>query len=206
MVEQTLRDTDRSFTVEELARLAYPAITDVQKKHRVSILRTLPNVEKRVPLGLLRTYAPPWRLIVTNRDNVRSYGHGLLRHSWWNAERSLDQIEEILRDREIELVMQPGGIWWTDVEIHKAEAAQNDVVKLLEAKGLVERYRGGGWSAKTADMPAEFREISAQLVALRSYRYGLAADHDAHALLGKFEPPGTPVFEAVLSALSAQNQ
>jgi hypothetical protein len=203
-VEQTLRGADRSFTVEELATFAYPTIAVVEKKHRVAILRTFNSVEKKLPLWFFRTVKPPWRLIVTNRNSVRSYVHGYLRVYWWDAERSLDLIEKILNDPEVQSVMQPGGVWWTDVEINKAEAEHRDIMRLLETKGLATPLNPywGSWRWKNDEEPPEYEESIAYLNALRHYRVGLLTyGHEVcyeplgRFLLGRFEPPGTSQFE-----------
>jgi hypothetical protein len=190
-IEQALRDTDRSFIVEELAKLAYPDIAAVEKKHRVAVLRAISNVEKKIPLWFFRTYTPPWRLIMTNRNNVRSYAHGFLRYSWWNAERTLDEIENILRDPEIQLVMEPGGIWWTNVEINKAESESRSFWKSLATKGHWDIWSCREFWNSDSDAPPELREKCD----LEFYRNSLAGSSYLHVLLGKFEPPGTAVFK-----------
>lgn len=200
-IEQILRNADRSFTVEELARLIYPNITGVSKAHRVSILRAINNVAKRMPLGSFRTHAPPWRLIVTNGANVRSYAHGLLRYSWWNAERSLEQIEKILNDREIMSLMEPGGLWWTEVEIYKVECENDMYWKAAEAAGLLPDP--SFHCMAVSDQSPEMIDAGKQMYALRDYRWALAKDHSLHVLLGKFEPPGTPVFEYAMEHRAA---
>jgi hypothetical protein len=205
IVEQTLHDTDRSFTVEELAKLAYPTITDVQKKHRVAVLRAINKVAKQMLIWTFRTYTPPWRCIFTVGNNVRSYAHGLLRHSWWNAERSLDEIEKILADPEIKSVMEPGGFWWAVVEENQVEAEYNRLLKIGEAAGLIKRneYKGIAPACGIADLPPELKEAGKWLDAARHYRLGLAKDCDTHTLLGRFEPPGTPVFEYAMKQRDA---
>jgi hypothetical protein len=207
VIEQTLRDADRSYTVEELARLAYPEITQVEKKHRVAILRTFSNVEKRAPLWFFSTYTPPWRLIVTNRNNVRSFAHGLLRHSWWNAERTLDDIEKILSDPEIQSVIEPGGFWWAEVEINKAKADIKSQMADSEDRFQLELY----WRLKKqtcyyTEKSPELENIWRELITLQAYWDFLAKeDRHLHILLGKFEPPGTPVFEYAMECRAKEN-
>jgi hypothetical protein len=201
MLEQTLRDTDRSFFVEELALLAYPGINRAEKKHRVTVLRALDNVAKTVPLFNITTYRAPWRLIVTSLLNVRSYAHGVLRAEWWgNAERSLEQVEMILSDAEVQSeLMAPGTRWWVEVEINKAEAEYRVLLKAAEAAGLVEGD-GSCTSIAIDDMSPGMRECLMHLDALRHYYYRslqpYVHEYDPQpALLGKFEPPGSPMFE-----------
>jgi hypothetical protein len=195
MVEQALRDADRSFTVEELAKLVYPNAVEIEKKHRVAVLRTFANIDKRMLVWCFETYCAPWRMILTNGNSVRSYVHGLLRASWWNAERSLEQIEKMLNDPEIQAVMQPGGLWWANVEINKTEREWKPFKKAGVAAGWVEQFSPGSY-ALTDDMPPEAREIYNRLSELYRYSHHLERDDPyLHILLGQFEPPGTPVFE-----------
>src|SRR5258707_9380710 len=51
LVEHILKDTDRSFTIEEICRLAWSDVASIEKKHRVAVLRAAKSVRKR--LGLL---------------------------------------------------------------------------------------------------------------------------------------------------------
>jgi hypothetical protein len=55
------------------------------------------------------TNEPAPRRIITNRLSVRSYAHGMLRRSWWSAERSLEQIEMILNELEVQLEADGAG-------------------------------------------------------------------------------------------------
>jgi hypothetical protein len=129
IVERVLQDADRSFTVEELASLAYPHALEIEKKHRVAVLRALNTVRKRMLFVSARTYCPPWRLILASGTSVRSYAHARVRHCWWSANRSLQDTEDILSEPAIQSVMEPGGLWWIDVEILKARQV-NDAEQL----------------------------------------------------------------------------
>jgi hypothetical protein len=200
-VELALRDADRSYTVEELAQLAYPGIAEVEKKHRVVVLRALNNVANKAPLWFFDSHEPPWRLIVMNRNSVRSYAHGLLRAYWYITERSLEQVEMILSDPEVQAeLLEPGCAWWTEVEIHKAEVEDRALRDVAEAAGLVERD-GGCTSMKITDMSPEMLACGDHLTALRTYRYFLNERSNFHpmSVLGKFEPPGSRQFEYAMS-------
>ena len=48
-IEAVLRDADRSYSIDELAQIAY-GTAEVEKKHRVAVLRALRGVGRRVPL------------------------------------------------------------------------------------------------------------------------------------------------------------
>jgi hypothetical protein len=187
-VEALLRDTDRSFSIDELAVIVYPGINTSQRKHRVSVLRTLNNISKRMLLWFYRVAQPGGRYFVSNGSNVRSYAHGLLRQSWWNAERSLVEIDAILADPEIQEVMSPGGLWWTDVEINKAENEQRQQTEILSPAALADlkAYR---------DDMGTFEYVMPAGYGYRSIRPPSENPHYLAALLGRFEPPGTPAFE-----------
>jgi hypothetical protein len=44
-------------------------------------------------------------------------------------------------DPEIQSVMEPGGLWWTDVEINKAEYEQKNLAEPSEIDVLIELLR-----------------------------------------------------------------
>jgi hypothetical protein len=75
-------------------------------------------------------------------------------------------------------------LWWTDVEIHTAE----NELRLL---------------AKSSDGTPEVNQLRQQIESLEEHRRGLFGDgqcitengQELVALLGRFEPPGTPLFE-----------
>jgi hypothetical protein len=201
IVEQTLQNADRSFTVEELAMVAFSGANRVDKKHRVSILRALDNVAGRLMLWQRTTYKPPWRLVISNLSNVRSYAHGVLRVVWWSAERSLDQIEQILADDEVQSeLLAIGTEWWTKAEIAKAEIENASYWKAAKAAGLVDQH--GGLRIEEFEAAPEMRANLKQLTTLRYYLCHLQERYDGWCLqphvLGKFEPPGSPVYEYIM--------
>jgi len=73
-----------------------------------------------------------------------------------------------LSDPKIQSVMEPGGLWWTEVEINKAKYD-----KTLSTSELVDL--------------TTYRDALATFIVPRHYDNQLI-------LVGKFEPPGTPVF------------
>jgi hypothetical protein len=188
IVEQTLVNAEQSYTIEELAFIAYSDINQVDKKHRVAVLRALANVQERSPLWWFQTFTPPWRWIITNRNSVRSYAHGLLRSSWWLApDYSLNKVEKILADPAVQSVMEPGGLWWIEVEMNKTDNECDERVKQL---GL--RFDLG---VPTHLIPPDLQALYDEFHDLRMYRDDLASNEYLHRLLGRFEPPGTPAFQ-----------
>lgn len=193
-IGHALRGADRSFTVEELATLVYTGVNRVEKKHRVAVLRALFSVNENSPMWFFRTHTAPWRIIVAE-NNVRSYVHGLLRRSWWNSERSLEQIEQILSDPEIQSVMEPGGYWWAVVEENKCEVESETFWKAAVTAGLAQQKGNGCRSMMPANMSPEMNECGDQLESIRHYRISMSADNYLIYLLGKFEPPDSPQFK-----------
>ena len=165
-VEQALRDTDRSFTVEELAKLAYPGIGRVEKKHRVVVLRGISNIQKRLDLWFFDTVQPPWQMIVTKRGNVRSYVHGWFRSA--RQDYSLSQIDELMNVPEICAAMAPGGYFWCEAEYQKADV---ELKKLGFKSGMA-----------LSDMSAELRSLWDLCINLNSYAHCLPV-HDDYAFL-----------------------
>jgi hypothetical protein len=187
VVENTLRDADRSFSVEELSVLAYPGINRAEKKHRVLVQHAVNNVANRMPVWSWWERGTGACYFHCNGSNVRSYVHGLLRVKRWRPERTLGELDDILRDTEIQTVMQPGGLWWTDIEIYKAEYERSWVKDTPELRRLIKAlklHRRGLFGY--ASHP-EFEPI------WDKFRHGWLPE--SHILLGRFEPPGTPVFE-----------
>jgi hypothetical protein len=187
-VETALSSANRSYSIDELAGLAYPDVGNVEKKHRVAVLRTLGNIDNRILLWLFITYERRGRYFVTNGCNVRSYAHGL--QSWWNAERSLDEIENILADDEIQAEMEPGGLWWTEVEINTMHYTINQI---RQAANLPRIRTPKDAMEKTSSGELE-NTLTRQLGDLYVHRAWLAQSYQKVRLLGRFEQPGTPVF------------
>jgi hypothetical protein len=209
VVKATLHDADRSFSVEELACIAYPDINTVEKKHRVAVFRAISKMAKRgdVLVWQWRTNNEG-RHFVCNGANVRSYAHGWVRQS--RPEWPLEQVDDILSDWEIQSAMDLGGLIWIDVEIAKAEHEQ---WKLLDAAGLCEQMRKGG--VERDRLPPGYLELSEHRAALHAYRCSVFGPHYNTAsgysesrvlLLGKFEPPGSPIHEYAMKLRRAEAQ
>jgi hypothetical protein len=124
-------------------------------------------------------------MIVTNGYSARSYAHGLMRWSWWNANRPVDDVEKILAEPEIKQLTEPGGFWWTFVEINKIEY---ELGKLRQAVGLPAR-------CPDEELPAEGLDLANQAATLQSYCDAYGGNYDLHVLIGHFEPPGSPAYE-----------
>jgi hypothetical protein len=157
-IEAVLRDTDRSFSVEELALIAYPNIDCVQKKHRVAVLRALSNVQDRVDLWFFDTNLPPWRLIILRLGSVQSHVHGWFRHA--QQDYSLAQIGQMMEVEEIRDAMAPGGYFWCQVEFNKVTYV--DYKKLGFKDGM-----------PLAEMSPELRSVWGLGYHLKSYVHGL---------------------------------
>ena len=113
-----------TFTVEELAALAYPGVNRVEKKHRVAVIRAADKVGRRMGWIGQRAERPGGTVIYSNLYDVRSYSLGRLRRDFLTNWRGSDYPEKVLDDptvcpRDYESA-QLGGAWWLHVEINKA--------------------------------------------------------------------------------------
>ena len=134
-IRQLMADQpDGAWTVEDLAERVYPGVNQVEKKHRVSVLRVLKKVTADDPdWTLMRAENIGNTWILVNAADVVSYG--LARLKAWNVihYRSPDprhhpdcikteadlraQIEPGGRDHHL---IQSGGAWDRHVKMHIA--------------------------------------------------------------------------------------
>jgi hypothetical protein len=129
------RSPGNAFTTEELCEKVYRT-KQVQRKHRVAVLRAAASLAKRRDtLGVLSSETLGYTKVYYTIDNVLSYGMARLKadnlyHYRSNDERvSWDATsEKELRatlargGREYHLV-KPGGTWWEHVQSKRAELA-----------------------------------------------------------------------------------
>jgi hypothetical protein len=83
-------------------------------------------------------------VVLYTPDNLASYGVAHIRcrpAPWWTAER----VRERLAHKDYQENMAPGGAWWLQVELFKAERA-SDTGRVAEITALIEKQR------KDADM------------------------------------------------------
>ena len=96
-----------------------------------------------------------------------------------------------MADPEIRLLMEPGGAWWTDVEFNKVKY---EFQQLKKAMGIPDK---GGVEDTLANAP--LLALIEQWNDLHSHRVSLGRwGYDPRWLsevLGRFERPGSPVFE-----------
>ena len=188
IVECTLANTDRSFIVEELARIAYPGVPLIEKKHRVSVIRTFDNLDKRLKtLWYWRSEQPPWRLILSNLSSVRSWTHGYLR-SWHyeGHERSLEEIDRILNDQSVQADMNPSGLLWVAAEIGKLECA------LRGFKAPPGKY--------IPEPPPEYQEMCDRVSKLRMCLCALTGHCSlSRHYFARFEPPESAIYQYAIT-------
>jgi hypothetical protein len=117
-----------TYTIDELAALAYPGLNKIEKKHRVSVIRAADAAA--VTYGWLGRQAerPGHPLCYGNPLNLTSYAMWNLRRSYTYIYRSPQECMASLDDpsSKVWAYVQPGGRWWFHVEILKARAAGND--------------------------------------------------------------------------------
>lgn len=128
----------RTYSVEELAALAYPGVNRVERKHRVSVLRSADKAAARCGWQGWKAGRPGHPVIYLNLFDVRSYTVGRLRCDYTDGRDTVEVIERRLDDPSDHQSkwswIQPGGAWWLHVEINKARRDERVAdVEALEA-------------------------------------------------------------------------
>ncbi|MFJ7441277.1 hypothetical protein ACIQW5_26945 [Methylorubrum thiocyanatum] len=127
-----------TFSVADLGPIAYPGLNQVEKRHRVAILRAADKVARRLWWRGGVSEHPGGSVIFFNLLDVRSYTMGKARLDLVNGSLPIDLIETLLepprfgcplRHRNQWDRMQPGGAYWLHVEMAKAQKA-GDLVEL----------------------------------------------------------------------------
>ena len=134
-IEQAIRvafseNRNSTFTVDDLAGIAYPGLNRIEKKHRVSILRAAGAASAALGWWYQCSEQPGHAVIYYNPLDVRSYATGRLRCDFLHAQEPLAAIEKLLDDPDCHgsywRHIQPGGPWWKHVEINQAHTAGDD--------------------------------------------------------------------------------
>lgn len=125
---------DATFSVAELGPVAYPGLTQVERRHRVAILRAADKIAAQLWWARLTSALPGGQIIYCNTLNVRSYAIGRLRADPLINTMTIAQIEALIeepapddpwRGRSKWHLVRPGGAWWRHVEIARARKAGN---------------------------------------------------------------------------------
>ena len=116
-----------TYAVDELALIAYPGLTRVEKKHRVAVIRAADAVARDLGWQGMRAERPGHPVIYGNPLNLRSYATWTMRRDFLSGALTAEQIAAALDDpqawRAQWSYVQPGSAWWQHVEINKARAA-----------------------------------------------------------------------------------
>ena len=120
----------RTYTVEELAALAYPGVNQVEKKHRVAVIRAADKAAARLGWIGWRVYRPTHPRLYLNPYDLRSYAVGRMRADFLDGSDPVVEIERRLDTpgvhRSMWHLVQPGGAWFQHVEIYKAKRDGRD--------------------------------------------------------------------------------
>ena len=127
-----------TYSVEELAVIAYPGLNRVERKHRVAVLRAAEKAAARCGWQGWRAERPGHPVIYRNPFDVRSYTVGRERCDFVDGRDSVEVIERRLDDPSAHgskwSWMQPGGAWWLHVEMAKARRdGRDDEAEALNA-------------------------------------------------------------------------
>lgn len=129
-------DPDNAFTTDDLCRRTY-STNRIEKKHRVAVTRAALKVQsQRRFLQCYRTEGLGGTYVWFNGDRVLSYAMARLKADCFNKYQSNDpRIPGRSRSTENDLraklapggeghkLVVPGGPWWQDVELFRAQLA-----------------------------------------------------------------------------------
>ena len=129
------RDSTAALTTADIAMPWYRiSQSEIQKKHRVAVIRAMKTVTAKNPqLRIFNGEGPEGQLIIFDSHNVTSYALARLkdecwsqyqwsRYGWWVTPKKERELRNSLRvDERHQELMKEGGSWWRHVEQHKAE-------------------------------------------------------------------------------------
>lgn len=117
--ESLVGNPDQAPTTEELCEVAYPGLNQVEKKHRVAVIRAAKNVCLRVPgWGYSISEAHGGTLIWWNRFSVTSYALLKIKKDWLARYRSNDPRippSNRLTPEQARSMIEPGGKYHHEV-------------------------------------------------------------------------------------------
>ena len=163
---------DDAFTTEDLCRVVYPHAKQVEKKHRVAVLRAVGRLQ-RDTLDCLTSKHLGGTCVYFNRTSVQSYAMAWLKAHEYYASADLRIYDHMIKS-EAELramlkpggnhheYVQPGGALWRHVQSWIAELAarrDKDDEKLI--KVLTERweFNCGVYRGLGIDLPPQPPEL-----------------------------------------------
>ena len=113
-IESTFRQNPSStYSVDELAAVAYPGINQVEKKHRVAVLRAAAAAAETCGWWYGQAQRPGHSMIYGNPLDLRSYAIWAMRRDFLSGSMTSEQLAKALDDpkdwRSEWKNVQPGG-------------------------------------------------------------------------------------------------
>jgi hypothetical protein len=141
-----IADADNAFTTPDLCRIAFPGANRIEKKHSVSVLRTVHGLLRIFPsYRVMRSTRRGNSIAVVNIESPASIGMAHLKHARRFGYGRNIGMRPGKSESELRAMIAPGGArhswvlpggdWWLISEIGKARLAGNWVEELdLESK------------------------------------------------------------------------
>jgi hypothetical protein len=135
---------DDAFTIEELCKRVYAHTTwRVEKKHRVAVIRAAKAMIERSGGYALKGYGGRGSaLVVYTAESLTSCGIAHLKTWGRLAHMPADWLRNRLTASDCLEYMAPGGAWWIEVELARAER-NGDAERVGELKSAIERRNQG---------------------------------------------------------------
>jgi hypothetical protein len=199
-----VEQASKTFSTNELARVAYPPLDQVEKRHRVAVLRAADKVALRLhwekwqcerfgwgnryPLSEQKSLEGRGAVYVNPQD-LWSYAQGRLRTDNYDGRLSEAKWDDMLgQGGSFHKYVQPGGAWWIHVERRKHEIAGSEPPPELQA--LIEKEERGFKALMNA---APFGKVTDNVAARRKHRRIANMDASVCGCCGRSLVPDEPV-------------
>ena len=131
-------EPDGAWTTQDLSERVYPGLNRVEKKHRVSILRSVWRIVKEDPdWGVSEAETAGGSLVLINFANPQSYALGRLKadymyrnpdprlvNRWWHKTEA-ELLEQLAPGGKDHRLIEHGGAWDRHVRLHIARRDAN---------------------------------------------------------------------------------
>jgi hypothetical protein len=110
---------NRSLSLDELVRIVYPDLPQIEKNRRVAVMRVAKRAVAEAEWSWLRVASRGAAILFFNPYDVRSYCHAQLRSRWWKQHfyRLPERLDRLMdpKNPDHDQDAVPGGLWHQEV-------------------------------------------------------------------------------------------